>query len=183
MNSIIERGDNVTVPIVGLKEWANDKAHKDHDPHALRLFLAGHLLPKDEPSLIELEQGYVNFQLTPLSGASDADEKKAWLQIFTEARRQEGGRVSITVGLPKDLQPFYSESFISVRVYPPYTPYVVAGLAVLLVALGCWAGNLTCYAISPKAVRQNRPRHHSAWEECRWRGGFIWWSLHMSTLA
>jgi hypothetical protein len=135
MNSIIERGDNVSVPIVGLKEWANDKTQKDHDPHALRLFLAGHLLPKDEPSLIELEQEYLNFQLTTLSTASDTDEKKAWLQIFTEARRQKGGRVPITVGLPKDLQPFYSESFISVRVYPAYTAYVVVGLGILLVAL------------------------------------------------
>jgi hypothetical protein len=133
MNSIVERGDTITVPIVGLKEWV--KSQKDHDPHALRLFIAGHLLPKDEPSLIELDQGYINFQLTNLSGGSDADERKAWIFIFNEARRRDEGVLPITAGLPKDLQPFSSEAFLHVRVYPFYTAYVSAGLILLLIAL------------------------------------------------
>lgn len=132
MNSIIERGNTITVPIAGLKEWADDKEHKDHDLHALRLFLAGHLLPEDEPSGIQVDQGYINFKLTTLS--KDADERKAWTELLSEAQHQ-GGKVSISVGLPKELQPFRSVAFISLRVYPVYTPYVVIGLVLLLIAL------------------------------------------------
>src|SRR5262249_27220283 len=132
MNLIVERGDSVTVPIAGLKEWASER-QADHDPNSLRLFLAGHLLPDEKPSGIQIDQGYINFQLTTLS--ANADERKAWTELLSEARRHEGGRVSISVGLPKNLQPFKSLSYIGLRVYPVYTPYVAIGLAILLVAL------------------------------------------------
>lgn len=133
MNRNIERGNNVTVPILGLKAWVDQS--KDHNPHDLRLFLAGHLLPKDEQSSVVVGQGYINFQLTSLSNGSDSDEKKAWILIFTEARRQPNGVVPISVGLPKDLQPFASDAFINLSVYPSYTPYVVVGLVLLLIAV------------------------------------------------
>jgi len=142
MNKSIERGNNVTVPILGLKAWMDQS--KDHDPQALRLFLAGHLLPKDEQSSVVVGQGYINFQLTSLSNGSDSDERKAWVLIFTEARRQTDGAVPISVGLPKDLQPFASDAFIHLSVYPSYTRYVVIGLVLLLIAvlvLG-WQSNL-----------------------------------------
>jgi hypothetical protein len=133
LNKNIERGNNVTVPILGLKAWASQS--KDHDPHALRLFLAGHLLPKDEQSSVVVDQGYINFQLTSLSSGNDSDERKAWVLIFTEARRQTDGAVPISVGLPKDLQPFASDAFIHLSVYPSYTRYVVIGLVLLLIAV------------------------------------------------
>ena len=133
MNKSIERGNNVTVPILGLKAWVNQS--KDHDPQALRLFLAGHLLPKDEQSSVVVDQGYINFQLTSLSSGNDSDERKAWVLIFTEARRQTNGAVPISVGLPKDLQPFASDAFINLSVYPSYTRYVVVGLVLLLIAV------------------------------------------------
>ena len=133
MNKSIERGNNVTVPILGLKAWVDQS--KDHNPHDLRLFLAGHLLPKDEQSSVVVGQGYINFQLTSLSNGSDSDERKAWVLIFTEARRQTNGALPISVGLPKDLQPFASDAFINLSVYPWYTRYVVVGLAFLLIAV------------------------------------------------
>lgn len=133
MNKNIERGNNVTVPILGLKAWVEQS--KDHNPHDLRLFLAGHLLPKDEQSSVVVGQGYINFQLTSLSSGNDSDERKAWVLIFTEARRQTNGTVPISVGLPKDLQPFASDAFINLSVYPSYTPYVVIGLVLLLIAV------------------------------------------------
>jgi len=133
MNKNIERGNNVTVPILGLKAWVDQS--KDHNPHDLRLFLAGHLLPKDEQSSVVVGQGYINFQLTSLSNGGDSDERKAWVLIFTEARRQTNGAVPISVGLPKDLQPFASDAFINLSVYPSYTPYVVVGLIFLLIAV------------------------------------------------
>jgi hypothetical protein len=141
MNKSIERGNNVTVPILGLKAWVghgkdqSKDQSQDHDPHALRLFLAGHLLPKDEQSSVVVDQGYINFQLTSLSSGNDSDERKAWVLIFTEARRQTDGAVPISVGLPKDLQPFASDAFINLSVYPSYTRYVVIGLVFLLIAV------------------------------------------------
>jgi hypothetical protein len=133
MNNPIERGNNITVPIVGLQAWI-DK-NKGIDPHALRLFISGHLLPTDPQSSLVVDQGYINFQLTSLSSGSDSDEKRAWVLIFTEARRQPNGIVPISVGLPKELQPFASEAFISLRIYPWYTLYVVVGLVLLLIAV------------------------------------------------
>ena len=157
MNNPIERGDNVTVPVAGLKAWIDEKDDKNkskgHDPHALRIFLAGHLLPKDEPSMVMVDQGYINFQLTSLSGSSDTDEKKAWVLISAEARRHPNGVVPISVGLPKDLQPFASDAFISLRIYPSYTPYVAVFLILLLIAvvvLG-WRSDLL------RDVTQGRP--------------------------
>ena len=141
MNKSIERGNNVTVPILGLKAWVDQskgqskEQGKEHDPQALRLFLAGHLLPKDEQSSVVVDQGYINFQLTSLSSGNDSDERKAWVLIFTEARRQTNGAVPISVGLPKDLQPFASDAFIQLSVYPWYTRYVVVGLVLLLIAV------------------------------------------------
>jgi len=133
LNKSIERWNNVTVPILGLKAWISQS--KDHDPHALRLFLAGHLLPKDEQSSVVVDQGYINFQLTSLSSGNYSDERKAWVLIFTEARRQTNGAVPISVGLEKDLQPFASDAFINLSVYPWYTRYVVVGLVLLLIAV------------------------------------------------
>lgn len=130
MNNPIERGNNITVPIVGLKAWIDN--NKGIDPHALRLFISGHLLPTDPQSSLVVDQGYINFQLTSLS-KDDSDEKRAWVLIFTEARRQPNGVVPISVGLPKELQPFASEAFISLRIYPWYTPFVIVGLLLILI--------------------------------------------------
>ena len=172
MNKSIERGNNVTVPILGLKAWVNQS--KDHDPQALRLFLAGHLLPKDEQSSVVVDQGYINFQLTSLSSGNDSDERKAWVLIFTEARRQTNGAVPISVGLPKDLQPFASDAFINLNVYPSYTRYVVVGLVLLLIAVFCLGGNRICFVTLLMAARLPPPKHRIAWVACRWRGGFAW---------
>jgi len=133
MNNPIERGNNITVPIIGLQAWI--AKNKGIDPHALRLFISGHLLPTDPQSSLVVDQGYINFQLTSLSSGGDSDEKRAWVLIFTEARRQPNGIVPISVGLPKELQPFASEAFISLRIYPWYTLYVVVGLVLLLIAV------------------------------------------------
>ncbi|MFL6386110.1 MAG: hypothetical protein ACJ71U_01365 [Terriglobales bacterium] len=133
MNNPIERGNNITVPILGLKAWMD--RNKGINPRDLRLFISGHLLPTDPQSSFMVDQGYINFQLTGLSSGSDSAEKSAWILIFIEARRQPNGIVPLSVGLPKELQPFASEAFISLRVYPWYTRYVVVGLVLLLIAV------------------------------------------------
>ena len=44
MNKSIERGNNVTVPILGLKTWISQS--KDHTPHDLRSFFRRSLIAK-----------------------------------------------------------------------------------------------------------------------------------------
>src|SRR5437588_160793 len=51
INTSIDRGKSVTVPIQGLYTWVN---HDGKDPITLRLFLAGQLLVNHKPSLIQV---------------------------------------------------------------------------------------------------------------------------------
>lgn len=118
----------VTVALTGLHEWA---AAGKNDPTDLRLFLAGRVIPKSEPSLISLSQGYLNFQLN-----LEPDDRTLWVQVLSEARSTVDHRIPISVGLKGGRQPFESDVYIALNVYPGYTPLVGALLALLLLGLG-----------------------------------------------
>jgi hypothetical protein len=129
-------GDSITVCVKGLKNWAEQKVGPDQKPRdsrKLRLFLAGNILPQEEPTLVSLDQEYVNFFLHP--NTSDAIERQSWFHILQEARRHDDGSIQISVGSLDDLQPFSSDQFIKLKVYPKYTAAVVVFLGILLAAL------------------------------------------------
>lgn len=123
-------GDPITVCVKGLKDWS---LQKGNDYRKLRLFLAGNILPQSGPTLVSLDQEYVNFFLHPNTG--DATERQSWFKILQEARRHEEGSIPISVGSVADLQPFASDQFIKLQVYPKYTAAVVVFLCLLFVAL------------------------------------------------
>jgi hypothetical protein len=138
IDATIGRGESVTVPIRGLYTWANQNGN---DPRSLRLFLGGQMLANHSPSLIQVEQGYVKFQLSTIS--EDGDEKKAWIQILNEARRQPGHEIPISVGVAHK-QPFPTNEFIEFEVEPSYSWMVklsLAGLLLSLILLG-WRSDL-----------------------------------------
>ncbi len=58
---------------------------------------------------------------------------------MTEARRQPGNRIPVSVGLLDKKQPFDSTSYLAFHVYPSYTLLVLGLLVALLLAL-IWAG-------------------------------------------
>src|SRR5262249_47903535 len=104
-----ESGDPITVSINGLSKWIE----KGHDPKKLRLWLAGHIIG-GEPTLIQVQQGYVNFML---DRSSEADRAR-WVQILNEARRHPDRHIPISVGLEDELKPLPSYQFIRLNVYP-----------------------------------------------------------------
>ncbi len=125
-----ELGQPITVSVKGLNGWSKQKGN---DVRSLRLYLAGQMLPKQQPSLISLSQEYVNFILRP--DMSDSEDRRRWTLILQEARRQYEGSIPISVGPSSSLQPFDSEGFIRLQVYPRYTPLVVGLLVALFLAL------------------------------------------------
>ena len=125
-----ELGQTITVSVKGLNGWSKQQGN---DARSLRLYLAGQMLPKQQPSLISLSQEYMNFNLRP--DMSDSEDRKRWTLILQEARRQYQGSIPLSVGPSASLQPFNSEEFIRLQVYPGYTSGVIALLAVLFIAL------------------------------------------------
>ena len=124
-------GEDITVAIPGLKEWASEKGH---DYHSLRLVLAGHMLPKIQPNLVNLAQEYVIFTLKP--DTTDDGDRLSWLLILQAARRVNAhNSIPITVGAQSDGQPFESNLYITLQVYPSFTWEVVVGLVLLLAAI------------------------------------------------
>jgi hypothetical protein len=120
-------GDPVTVALTDLREWATVGKN---NPNDLRLFLAGRILPNNEPSLISLPQGYLNFQLNVEPG-----DRVLWVQILSEARRAGKHRIPISVGLKGSKQPFDSDVYVTLNVYPGYTPWVAFLLVLLFIGL------------------------------------------------
>jgi hypothetical protein len=124
-------GDDITVAIPGLKKWTRDKSH---DYHSLRLVLAGHMLPKIQPNLVNLTQEYVNFTLKP--DTTDDGDRISWLLILQAARRENAhNSIPITVGTQSEGQPFESNQYITLQVYPWFTWLVVVGLVLLLISI------------------------------------------------
>jgi hypothetical protein len=124
-------GDDITVAIPGLKKWAGGQ---NHDYHSLRLVLAGHMLPTIQPSLVNLTQEYINFTLKP--DTADDGDRVSWLLILQAARRKNGhNSIPITVGIQKEGQPFESNQYITLQVYPSFTWMVVVGLVLLLISI------------------------------------------------
>jgi len=124
---------SVQVAMTGLDAWAR----AGNDPKTLRLFLAGHML-KREPLLISLAEEYVSFELS----AVDDEDRKAWADVFFEARQSPRGRVPISVGPEGKRQPFISALYTQLSVYPGYWPWVVLLVVALLIAL-LWLGRST----------------------------------------
>src|SRR5260370_1219412 len=93
-----ELNNRVTVVISGLHEWSI--AGKNH-PNDLRLFLAGRMLPKDEPAMINRSQDYVTFILD-----IDPADRDLWVEVLSEARKAEDHRVSMSVGVTDTKEPF-----------------------------------------------------------------------------
>lgn len=140
MNSWVESGDTITVPICGLEAWI--KNGQDHNPLNLRLFLAGRLLKGSAPIVANVAQQYLNFKLD-LENA-DQEDRAIWVEILNAARKTPQGRIVISVGILDKYQPFVSHVYVTLNVYPWYTPLVIALLAVLLVSLMFlgWRSNL-----------------------------------------
>jgi hypothetical protein len=122
------------VPICGLSDWT--KASADNNPLNLRLFLAGRML-EGVPVLVNVPQEYLNFKLA-LENA-DQNEKAVWIDVLNAARRAREGRIPISVGVEGKYQPFASHAYVTLNVYPRYTPLVLALLVLLLLAL-LWLG-------------------------------------------
>src|SRR5271165_226696 len=83
-----ELGQTITVSVKGLNGWSKQQGN---DARSLRLYLAGQMLPKQQPSLISLSQEYMNFNLRP--DMSDSEDRKRWTLILQEARRQYQGSI------------------------------------------------------------------------------------------
>ncbi len=145
MNSWVESGSILTVPICGLGAWTKSKTdNKPNDPLDLRLILADRMLAGkgSVPVLVNVSEEYLNFELD-LENA-DQNEKEVWIDVLNAARHAEGGRILVSVGVAGKYQPFTSHQYVTLNVYPWYTPWVLALLGVLLLVLLwlAWKSNL-----------------------------------------
>src|SRR5258708_28738053 len=77
-----ELNDRVTVVVSGLHDWSSTGKN---DPGDLRLFLAGRMLPKAEPAMINRTQNYFTFLLD-----IDPADRDLWVEVLSEARKAEG---------------------------------------------------------------------------------------------
>ena len=126
-SSWTELNERVTVVVAGLHEWSGtDK----NDPGDLRLFLAGRMLPKTEPAMINRAQNYLTFLLD-----IDPANRDLWVEVLSEARKAEDHRVAISVGVKNTKQPWESNVYVTLNVYPRYTAGVVGLLVLLLIGL------------------------------------------------
>src|SRR5882762_970671 len=126
-SSWTELNERVTVVVAGLHEWSSTGKN---DPDDLRLFLEGRMLPKTEPAMINRAQNYVTFMLD-----IDPADRDLWVEILSEARKAENHRVSMSVGVKGTKQPFESNVYVTLNVYPWYTPGVLGLLVVLLIGV------------------------------------------------
>lgn len=126
-SSWTELNDRVTVVVAGLHEWSSTGKN---NPDDLRLFLAGRLLPKAEPAMINRAQNYITFLLD-----IDPADRDLWVEVLSEARKAEDHRVSMSVGVKGTKQPFESNDYVTLNVYPWYTPGVLGLLVLLLIGL------------------------------------------------
>jgi len=126
-SSWTELNGRVTVVVAGLHDWSSTGKH---DPDDLRLFLAGRLLPKAEPAMINRAQNYITFLLD-----IDPADRDLWVEVLSEARKAEDHRVSISVGVKGTKQPFESNVYVTLGVYPWYTGGVLGLLALLWIGL------------------------------------------------
>ena len=132
-----ELSGTVTVVIDGICQWV--QANKA-EPANLRLYLAGALLDKSAPTVANLPQDYLKFDLE-LEPNVNRDQ---WIKILWTVRETRGHQINIAVGDPTRKEVFESQKFITFNVYPSYTPWVVAGLvfiAIAMIGLG-WRTNL-----------------------------------------
>lgn len=145
----------ITVCIKGLNNWARTPGH---DPRNLRLFLAGHMLPKLDFASISESQEYVNFVLRPDS--SDKEDRKRWVQILDESRRATvPNEIPLSVGVEKNREPFDSEEYITLNVYPHYT-YAVILLLIAILAILIWTA-LTSDLLRETSIGTSTPGQRS----------------------
>src|SRR5258708_33604247 len=140
-SSWTELNDRVTVVVAGLHEWS---ATSKNDPGDLRLFLAGRMLLKAEPAMINRAQNYITFLLDV-----DPADRDLWVEVLSEARKAEDHRVSMSVGIKGTKQPFESNDYVTLNVYPWYTPGVLGLLVVLLIGLKYFEAKTTLLGVVP----------------------------------
>ncbi len=128
LNKEVSLGNTLTVPVPGLDNWAKCETN---DPRKLRLFLAGHMLPDLEPSLVAPAQNYINFPLRLQT--AEADQRQRWVALLSEARNS-GGKISVSVGI-KPEEPFASDAFVQFTIYPKLLTISVLLLIVALFVL------------------------------------------------
>jgi hypothetical protein len=126
-SSWTELSDRVTVVVAGLHEWSGTGKN---EPDDLRLFLAGRILPKAEPAMINRAQNYITFLLD-----IDPADRDLWVEVLSEARKAEDHRVAISVGVKNTKQPFESNVYVALNVYPWYTGGVLGLLVLLFIGL------------------------------------------------
>lgn len=152
----------LTVAMGGLQDWA---AISGHDPNALRLWLAGRMLPALKPTLANVQQEYLNFQITLMP-----EDRERWLAILTEARRHPQQLVPVSVGTQDSTQPFESKVYVAFRLYPSYAWAVklaLCALATAIVALGA-RSNLLRVPPPLAALSRKRPPFSLARVQMAW---------------
>jgi hypothetical protein len=120
-----ELNDTITIVVDGSCKWLQARKLS---ATGLRLYLAGHLLEGIEPSVFNLREDYLKFDLK-LDSSKNRDE---WVKILWTARNTPKHLINISVGYPAAQEVFQSKTFMTLNIYPKYTALVVAGLVTLL---------------------------------------------------
>jgi hypothetical protein len=100
-----------------------------HHVSDLRVFLDGRMLSSLKPTPSPSGQNYLKFRLH-----IDMADRSQWADIINDVRRSHGP-VTFTLADVRTGQPFVSQQVITLDIYPKKTPFVIAGLVVLLLAL------------------------------------------------
>jgi len=115
----------ITVALQGLQIWMKSTGKAPRD---LCLYLAGHKLANNNPTLASLQQEYLKFHLE-----IEPEDRDAWVQILYEARQAGDQKIPLSIGWKDSRQAFDSKVDLALIVYPRYT-FVVVGLLVVLLA-------------------------------------------------
>ena len=116
----------IRVALQGLQGWMKSTGKAPRD---LCLYLAGHKLTNNNPTLSSVQQEYLNFHLE-----IDPEDRDAWVQILYEARLAPDHKIPLSIGWKENRQAFGSKVDLALIVYPRYTFVVIGLLMVLLVA-------------------------------------------------
>jgi hypothetical protein len=121
--------DDVTLVVQNLSECLKKQKIPAAD---LRVALDGVMLPKLLPTMGPEKENYVKFTLR--IDPYDRDDRAHWAKIIRSMRHANDG-VLFTLANGKTGEMFASRQRIIINLYPGYTPYVTAGLIIVLIGL------------------------------------------------
>jgi len=139
----VQEGNNITPTTPYIESTSDDVTVVVQDLDAclkkenilasdLRVAPDGVLLPKILPISGPARQNYVKFTLR--IDPYDRDDRARWAKIIRSMRQSNNG-VPFTLANGKTGEAFASRQRIVINLYPNYTPYVFAGLVVVLIGL------------------------------------------------